>query len=145
MFVVAVAFRRRMTVFFVFGLQMVEESKRYFQAKLTTGTETLSNTAIAHLVASRVDHVLSATDNAVDYLLPDTTPGGKATEEPEECLKVTNFDRLGLISTKVSGRVRVRAVDHLASAQKKAQQALEKLQSTLELVSHALFLSGHVW
>lgn len=114
---------------------MVEESKRYIQEKLTSGAEGLSSSAIGHLVTSRVDHVLSATENVVDYLLPDSTPVGKASKEPVEVPDVGRFERLGVISTKVSTRVRAKAVDHLAVAQKKAELALEKLQTTLELVS----------
>lgn len=123
---------------------MIEAPKRYVSEKVRTGTDMVINTPVAKLISSRVDHVLTTTENVVDYILPcegdDTAvPSSDADlsiidETDPEPTTPTPATRLSAISNKVTDRTRALAIKQVNNAQRRAEDALGQLRTNLVLV-----------
>lgn len=122
---------------------MIEGTKHFMSEKLRTGADVVTNSPVAKLVSSRLDKVLDMTEGAVDYLLPenkshadekDQMPVLHDDEDDDEVPEPSPLTRISTISTKVSTRTRVLAVQQLNNAQHRADEALQQLRKNLVLV-----------
>ena len=136
--------------------------------RLHAGTEAVTNSGPAHLVSSGVNRTLKATENIVDYLLPEKPEDTSSNKEKETELKVsgeaedssdeeeeegeegekgeerkdeTSAERVKNISRKVKVRVYYRTLHRLDTVQEQCMTTLEHLKTNIDLVSHKLSLN----
>ena len=136
--------------------------------RLHAGTEAVTKSGPAHLVSSGVNRTLKATENIVDYLLPEKPEDASSSKEKETELKVsgeaedssdeeeeegeegekgeegkdeTSAERVKNISRKVKVRVYYRTLHRLDTVQEQCMTTLEHLKTNIDLVSHKLSLN----
>ena len=134
--------------------------------RLHAGTEAVTNSGPAHLVSSGVNRTLQATENIVDYILPEKPEDATSGKEKETELKVsgeaedssdeeeeeegekgekgkdeTSAERVKNISRKVMVRVYYRTLRRLDTVQEQCRTTLEHLKTNIDLVSHKFSLN----
>ena len=126
--------------------------------KIQDGKEHLANTRAGALVGSGVDHTLSATENWVEYLLPEIedekellSQGGQElvglpltrtpsddspaqADEKEEAPTADRAERVSTLSRKVKLRMYYHSVRKLQAVQQNCKGTLEQLKQTVDLV-----------
>lgn len=128
-----------------------------FYTRIQNGAESLANTRAGSLVGSGVDHTLVATENLVEYLLPEIESeqelGECETKEkdipmvglprtsddspvtPSKSETVGRVERMRTLSCKVKLRMQYHSMQRLQAMQKNCKAALEQLKLTVDLVS----------
>ena len=131
---------------------------------IQSGAESLSNTRVGSLVGSGVDSTLTATENLVEYLVPEIedekellakcgkgdvaapdsqspTDDAPAQDDEMEPLlegdesKISRVERVCSLSRKVKLRMYHRSMQHLEGIQKNCKMTLEQLKQSVDLVS----------
>lgn len=128
--------------------------------KLQSGAEQLANTRAGTLVGSGVDRTLSATENWVEYMLPEVQDEKELlspctgdeqkkmaglpltrqpqAEEGEEAPTAGRAERVCTISHKVKLRMYYHSVNKLQAMQQNCKDTLEQLKQTVDLVGDLL-------
>lgn len=115
-------------------------------SKVQCGTEYVASTKAGCLVGSGVDCTLSATENLVDYLLPQIENENELAEyeikedkNSESCIESSagRMDKMYTLSQRAKLRMYFYAMQKLQSMQQNCQSTLQHLKQTVDLLKLA--------
>ena len=122
--------------------------------KIQSGMDSLANTKAGCLVGSGIDQTLTATENWVEYLLPEKellVEGENESsvlglqqpsdENPAEDETTGRVERICSLSQKVKLRMYNRSLQKLQAMQKNCKSTLEQLKQAVDLVSDTSLFS----
>ena len=152
----------------------LQSGKEAVYSRIQAGSEVIANTRAGCLVGSGVDRTLQATENIVDYLLPedeqkkeesgssevkegkvdassqeakDDSSSSEESEGEEEEEGASRVGRVKNLSRKVKLRIYYRTLRRLDTVQQQCKSALEQLKLHIDLVSWCsiVSVSSVVW
>ena len=152
----------------------LQSGKEAVYSRIQAGSEAIANTRAGCLVGSGVDRTLQATENIVDYLLPedeqkkeesgspevkegkvdassqeakDDSSSSEESEGEEEEEGASRVGRVKNLSRKVKLRIYYRTLHRLDTVQQQCKSALEQLKLNIDLVSWCsiVSVSSVVW
>lgn len=131
-------------------------------SRVQSGAETLANSRAGSLVGSGVDRTLTATENWVEYLIPEIEneeelfpKGEPCTQQPETPAddspapaeddevepRASRLERISTMSQKVKMRMYYRSVRQLQGIQQSCNSTLQQLKQAVDLVSMTFLIS----
>lgn len=128
----------------------ISSSRDAVYTKIQSGADSLANTKAGCLVGSGINQTLTATENWVEYLLPEIETEKEllvegeneekessvvqpSNESPKET--INRVERICSLSQKVKLRMYHRSVQRLQAMQKNCKCTLEQLKQAVDLVS----------